>query len=165
MRSRAGPGKLRDRRRWWRVGKGNSMHRFPIVGRDHLDRVPRTAIKKGAVRTFANAFLAADAEIGINFDPAERWMVLVRDPEHAGIDRTVFNARRRSCTAGATVSGDGQDARLLLASGLTIANRHWPMFFYNVEHTRIFTRPILQSGRALSHPVARLNSASRWPRL
>ena len=56
------------------------MYGFPVVGRNHLDRVPRTAIEKCPVRTFARALLAADAEIRIYFDSPERRMVFIGNP-------------------------------------------------------------------------------------
>ena len=70
------------------------MYRFPVVGRNHLDRVPRTAIEKRAVRTFARALLATDAEIRIYLDSSEGRVIFIRDPEHAGFNRTVFDTRR-----------------------------------------------------------------------
>ena len=70
------------------------MYGFPVVSRNHLDRVPRTAIEKCPVRTFARALLAADAEIRIYFDSPERRMVFIGNPEHAGFNRTVFDTRR-----------------------------------------------------------------------
>ena len=70
------------------------MHRLPIVGRNHFNRIPRTAVEKGPIRTFADAFLTTDAEIGIDFDAAEGWMIRVRHPEHASFDWTVLNTRR-----------------------------------------------------------------------
>ncbi len=48
----------------WRggsVGKDDAVHSFPVVSWHHLDRVPRTAIEKRAVGTFAGALLTADA--------------------------------------------------------------------------------------------------------
>ena len=70
------------------------MHRFPVIRWHHLDRVPGAAIEKRAIRPFADAFLAADAEIWIDFDAAERRMILVGYPEHACLNGTVFDACR-----------------------------------------------------------------------
>jgi hypothetical protein len=109
------------------------MHSFPIIGGYHLNRVPWTAIEKGAVGSFANAFLTADAEIGINFDAAKGRMIFVGDPEHAGFNRTIFDASRRPRTPRAAVSGDCKYSWSLLARGLAVAFRHGPMFFYDIE--------------------------------
>ncbi len=110
------------------------MHRFPIVGGYHFDRVPRTAIEKRPVRAFGGALLAANTKVRIYFDSTKRWMVLVRHPEHAGFNRTILDARRRSGAASAAISGDCQYARPLLTSRLSVALRHRPVFIYDVEH-------------------------------
>src|SRR5947208_2636617 len=95
-----------DRWRSWRLGwkvrQRNVMHGFPIVGRNHLNCIPRTAIEEGAVRAFAGALLTANAEIRIDFDAAEGWMIFIGHPEHAGFDGAVFDARGRAGAAGAT---------------------------------------------------------------
>ena len=83
------------------------MDCFPIVGRNHLDRVPRTTIEEGSVGTLTRTLLTADTEIRIDFDTAERWVILVRDPEHAGFDRAVFDAGRGT---GATCAAVGRDS-------------------------------------------------------
>jgi len=70
------------------------MHRFPIVGRHHFNRIPGAAVEKSAIRSFANAFLATNAEIGIDFDAAKRRVIFVRHPEHARFDRAILDARR-----------------------------------------------------------------------
>src|SRR5713226_4870008 len=97
------------------------MHCFPIVGGDHFDRVPRAAVEKRSVWSFADAFLTTDAEVRIDFDAPERRMVFVGHPEHASFDRAVLDARRRAGATSAAVSGDGEYARLLLASGFAVA--------------------------------------------
>ena len=78
----------------WCIRKNDPVHRFPIIRRDHLNRVPGTAIEKRSIRTFARALLAADTEIRIYFDSTERRMVFIGHPEHAGFDRTVLDTRR-----------------------------------------------------------------------
>ena len=83
------------------------MHRFPIVGGDHLNRIPWTAIQKGAVGPFADAFLTTDAEVGIDFDTSKRRVIFVGHPEHASFDWAVLDARRRAGAASAAVGGDG----------------------------------------------------------
>ena len=110
------------------------MHGFPIIRRNHFNRIPRTAVEEGAVRTFARALLATNAKVGIDFDAAEGWVIFVRDPKHAGFDWAVFDAGRGAGAASAAVGGDGEDARLLLARRFTVAFGHGPMFFYEVVH-------------------------------
>lgn len=118
------------------------MHCFPIVGRNHLDRVPRTAIKEGPVGSFARTLLAANTKIRIDFDPAEWWMIFVRDPEHACFDWAVVNAGRRACAPGAAVSSNGQYARPLLALRFAVADRHRPMLVYDIKHS-VCVAPVL----------------------
>ena len=110
------------------------MDCLPIVGGHHFDRIPGTTVEKGAVRTFADALLAADTQIRINFNSSERWVILVRHPEHAGFDRTILDASWRARAAGATVGGDRKNTRPLFACRFAVALRHGPMFFYDVEH-------------------------------
>ena len=110
------------------------MERFPIVGWDHLDRVPGTAIEKRAIRAFARTLLTANAEIRIDFDPSKRRVVLVGNPKHTGFNRTIFDTRRRTGAAGAAISRDRQYARALLARRLSVALRHWPVLVYDIEH-------------------------------
>ena len=110
------------------------MHGFPIIRRNHFNRIPRTAVEEGAVRAFARALLATNAKVGIDFDAAEGWVIFVRDPKHAGFDWAVFDAGRGAGAASAAVGGDGEDARPLLAGGFTVALRHGPILFYDIEH-------------------------------
>jgi len=110
------------------------VQRFPIVCWDHLDRVPRAAIEKRAVRTFAGALLTADAEIRIYFDTSKRWVVLIRNPEHARFDRTILNTRRGSGATSAAISRDRQYARPLLARRFSVALGHRPVLVYDIEH-------------------------------
>src|SRR5215216_4598276 len=97
------------------------MHCFPIVRRYHLDRVPRTAIEKRPIRTFAGALLATDAQVRIDFDAPKRRMIFIRHPEHARFNRTVLDTCRRPGAACATIGGDRKYARSLLARGLSVA--------------------------------------------
>ena len=69
------------------------MHGFPIIGRNHFNRIPRTAIEEGAVRAFAGALLATNAKVRIDFDTPEGWMIFVGHPEHAGFDWAVLDTR------------------------------------------------------------------------
>ena len=127
------------------------MHRFPIVGRNHFDRVPRTAIKKRAVRTFAGALLTADTEVRIYFDSTKRWVVFIRDPEHTGFDRAILDTRRRSGATSAAVRGDRQYARPLLARCFSVALRHRPVFVYDIEHPFLsLTFRLLDRGSTLT---------------
>src|SRR4051812_5234711 len=82
---------------------------------DHDDGVPRTAVEEGAVRAFAGALLAADAEDGIDLYASERRMILVRHPEHAVFDGAIFHAGGRAGAARAALGDNGQLFRLLLA--------------------------------------------------
>src|SRR6266516_4144254 len=97
------------------------MHGFPVFRWYHLDSIPGATIEERTVRPFAGAFLAAYAEVGIDLDTPERRMILVGNPKHTSLNRTVFDAGRRSRAPGAAICGDGQNARLLLARCLTIA--------------------------------------------
>ena len=110
------------------------MNCFPVVCRNHLDRVPGTTIEKRTVRTFAGALLTTDAEIGIDFDSAKRRMIFIGYPEHASLNRAILDTCRRPGAASATVGGNSQYARSLLARRFAVALRHWPMFFDDVEH-------------------------------
>lgn len=110
------------------------MHRFPIVCRDHFNRVPGATVQKRTVRALANALLAANTEVGIDFDAAKGRMILIRHPEHAGFNWAILDTRRRTRTTGAAVSGDREYARPLFASGLAIPNGHGPELFYDVIH-------------------------------
>jgi hypothetical protein len=109
---------------------------FPILSGHHLNCVPGTAVEKRTIWTFAYALLAANAKIGINFNAAKRRVILVGYPEHARFDGAIFNARGGARAASATIGRNRQDARLLFASGLAIALRHRPVFFYNVVQSR-----------------------------
>src|SRR5215212_7127730 len=121
----------------WRrrsVGKNDPVDSLPIISGHHLDRVPRTTIEKRAVRSFAGALLTTNTEIWIDFDSSKRRMVVVRHPEHTGLNRTILDTCRRSGAAGAAIRCDCKYPRALLASSLSVALRHRPMFVYDVEH-------------------------------
>jgi hypothetical protein len=97
------------------------VHGFPIVGWHHFDCIPGAAIKKRAIGTFAYAFLATDAEIGINFNAPEWRMIFVGYPEHARFDGTILDASRRTGTSGATVRRYRQYSWPLLAGRFAVA--------------------------------------------
>jgi hypothetical protein len=94
---------------------------FPIISGDHLNCVPGAAIQKCAVWSLADAFLAADAEIWINFDASEGRVIFVGDPEHAGFDGAILDASRRSRAPRAAVGCNRKYSRSFLARGLAIA--------------------------------------------
>jgi hypothetical protein len=110
------------------------VYGFPVVGGHHLDRVPRAAIEKRAIGTFARTLLAADAEVRIDFDSPKRRMVFIRHPEHAGFNRTILDTRWRAGASGAAVGGNREDARPLLPRGFAVALGHWPVLVYDVVH-------------------------------
>jgi hypothetical protein len=70
------------------------MHGLPVIGWHHFDRVPGTAIEECAVWSFADALLAANAKVWINFNASERRMILIGDPKHARFDRAILDAGR-----------------------------------------------------------------------
>jgi len=113
---------LTSRRCGWCIGKVDAVKAFPVLSGNHLNRVPRTAVEKRAVRALANTLLAANTKIGIDFDSSERRVILVRYPKHASFDRTILDARRRACAPGATVGSDCQNARFLLARRLSVTH-------------------------------------------
>ena len=117
------------------------MHRFPIIRGNHLDRIPGAAIQECPIRTFAGAFLAANAEIRVNFDAPERRVIFVRNPKHASFNRAILGARRRARAPGAAIGRDGQDARPFLARGFAVADGHGPVLLYDVEHFLISSFP------------------------
>lgn len=98
------------------------MHHFPILSRNHFDCIPRTAIEKSSIGSFAGAFLTANTEVRIDLDAAKRRMILIGYPEHASFDRTVFDARWRAGASRAAISGNREDARLLLTRGFAVAH-------------------------------------------
>lgn len=110
------------------------MNCFPVVGWYHLNSIPGTAVQERAVRSFADALLAANAEIWIDLDTAERRVIFVGDPKHTGFNRAVLDAGRRASAARATVGRNRQDTGPFLPRGLAIANRHWPVFFNDIVH-------------------------------
>ena len=81
---------------------------FHFFDRHHLDGVPGAAIEEGAIGTLAGAFLAADAEHGIDFDVAEGRMILVGHPVHAVGHRAIRHAGGRAGAARAAFRDDGQ---------------------------------------------------------
>ena len=90
---------------------------FDIGSLDHGDRVPGAAVEEAAIRPFADALLAANAEDRVHLNAAKRWMVFVRHPEHAIFNRTIFHAGRRSGATGAALGDDREFFGFLLAWG------------------------------------------------
>src|SRR5436190_23140665 len=78
---------------------------FHFFDGHHFDSVPRAAVEEGAIGTLADALLAADAEHWVDFDMAERRMVLIRHPVHAVGDGAIGYAGGRAGAAG-TAFGD-----------------------------------------------------------
>ena len=76
---------------------------FHFRGVDHSNGIPGAAIEEAAVWAFADAFLASDAEDGVDLNAAKGWMVLIGHPKHAVFDRTVLDAGRRAGTSGAAL--------------------------------------------------------------
>src|SRR2546427_8882935 len=95
--------RLSSRRSGREIRQRNSVHSFPVVGRHHFDRIPWTTIEERSIRPLTDTFLAADAEVRINFDATEWRMIFVGYPEHASFDRTVFDASRRARATRTTV--------------------------------------------------------------
>jgi len=95
--------------------KFNAQGALHFLDRHHIDGVPWAAIEEGSVGAFAGAFLAANAEVRINFDAAKGRMVFVGNPIHAVFDRAIRDARRRARAARATLGDHGQFPGLLLA--------------------------------------------------
>jgi hypothetical protein len=85
---------LGDRWSWWCVRKSDPVKTFPVFRGHHFDSVPRTTVQKRAVRAFADALLATNAEIWVNFDAAEGWVIFVGHPEHTRLDGTILDAGR-----------------------------------------------------------------------
>src|ERR1700691_2140528 len=90
-------------------------HGFHFFDGDHFDGVPRAAVQEGAVRPFADALLAADAQHGIHLDVAEGRMILVGDPIHAVGHRAIRHAGGRAGAARAAFGDDGEFLGPLLA--------------------------------------------------
>src|SRR6516165_1723459 len=84
----------------------------------HLDGIPRATVKECAVRALAGTFLAADAEVGVNFDAAKWRVLLVGNPVHAIFDRAVRHARGGARASGAALGNHRQLSGLLLARGI-----------------------------------------------
>lgn len=70
------------------------MYSFPVVSWNHLNCVPGTSVQERAVWPFTNTLLTTDAEIRIDFNPSERWVVFIGNPKHASFNRTILDARR-----------------------------------------------------------------------
>ena len=96
------------------------MHGFPIIGGHHFNGIPGTAVKKCSVRSVADAFLTANAEVRINFDASEWRVIFVGNPEHAGLNGTVLDAGRGPSAPRAAVGGDRKNSRSLLAGRFAV---------------------------------------------
>src|SRR2546421_9270440 len=88
---------------------------FYLSDVDHYDGVPGATVQEAAVRTFADAFLAADAQDGIDLNAAEGRMIFVGYPEHAVFHGAIFHARGRAGAPGAALRDHRKLFRFLLA--------------------------------------------------
>jgi len=79
---------------------------FHLLGRNHLNGVPRAPIQKTSIRAFAGALLAANTELRINFDTSEGRVVFILHPIHAVRDGAIRNAGRRTGAPGAALGDD-----------------------------------------------------------
>jgi hypothetical protein len=70
------------------------MEAFPVFRGYHFDGVPGTAVEKRAVGTFADALLTTNAEIRINLDAPEGWVIFIGHPEHTRLDGTILDTGR-----------------------------------------------------------------------
>ena len=70
------------------------VFRLKLRKRDHVDCIPRAAFQERAIRAFAGAEFASDAQQGVNDNAAERRMILIWRPIHAVRNGAVLNARR-----------------------------------------------------------------------
>ena len=129
---------LRGRHRWWQVRQRDSVHGFPVVSWNHLNRVPWAAVEESTIRSFADALLTTNTEVGIDLDSSEGRVIFVRHPEHSRLDRAVLDAGRGTRAARTAISGDCQDARPFLARRFAIADRHGPMLLDHVEYIEFF---------------------------
>src|SRR5216684_1320715 len=79
---------------------------FHVFDGHHLDGIPGAAIQKRAIRPFADALLAANAQERIDFDAAEGTVFLIRHPIHAIRHRAIRYARGRSRATRAALGND-----------------------------------------------------------
>lgn len=152
--------RLRTRRGGREIGKGNPVYCFPVVGRHHLDRIPGTAIEKRAIGTLADALLATNAKVRINFDAAERWMIFVGNPEHAGFDGTILDAGRGAGATGAAVGCNRKYARPLLTRRLAVALGHWKIFVYDVVQSCSVPQVLMPTKSLTQSNIAPLDSST-----
>ena len=116
------------------IWKHDTVERFPVVCWNHLDGVPWASIQKRPVWSFARALLATNTEVRIYFNSSKRRVIFVRYPKHAGFDRTILDARRRTGATRTAVGGNREDARPLFTGSFAVALRHWPVLVYDVVH-------------------------------
>ena len=82
---------------------------------DHYNRIPRASVQEAPIRPFAKALLASNAKNGIDLNASEWRMILVRHPEHAVFNGTIFHAGGRPGTPGTALGDDGEFFGFLLA--------------------------------------------------
>ena len=110
------------------------MGHFPFIRRHHLYSIPGAAIQKRSIRSFADAFLAAYTEIGVNLNPAKWRMIFIGNPKHARLNRAVFDAGRRPRTTCAAIQSNCKDARFAFSSSFPISSGHRKVFFEDFNH-------------------------------
>lgn len=113
------------------------MRQFPIVSRNHLDRVPRTAVEECAIGSLAGTLLTANTKVGIDFDSSEWWMIFVGQPKHTGFDRAILDTSWRTRTARTTICSYRQYLWFSFTSRLAVADGHRPAFFDDFNHIRL----------------------------
>ena len=96
----------------------------PSSLRNHLDGIPRAPIQQNPVGSAARALGASDAGGGIDFHPAKRRAILVRDPVDTGLHGTAVHADRRPGAARAFLVDDRQIPRRFTAQiGASVRHR------------------------------------------
>ena len=124
MRARGGPSRCPFQAQQGSSGlklKLGAEAGFDFFGGDHFDGVPGAAVEERAVGAFGGTLLAPDAELRINFDAAEGWVVLIGDPVHAVGDGAIGHAGGRARAARAALGDDGEFLGFLLARGFDAA--------------------------------------------
>jgi hypothetical protein len=81
---------------------------FLNLGRiDHNNRIPWATVEEAPVGSLAGAFFATDAQDGIDLYSPKRWVVFVGNPEHAILNRAIFDTGWGAGTARAAFGDNG----------------------------------------------------------
>src|SRR5262249_10250898 len=102
-----------------------------------------TTLKEGAVGALARTKLASNAQIGIDFDAPVWVVILIRNPEHTGVHRAVFNTSGRTRAPGTVVKNHREDLRFLFPE-VGPAVRHRLQFDKRSNHLRSFSHLVSQ---------------------